>query len=484
MQSNSKNYKDFALKTVELLADYLAESQEGKTHVLKQKPAQQLGESLNLHHFIKNGGMNLEKMQSFLNIYFENSQHMHHPQYIGHQVSVPHIASGLADMIHGVVNNPMSIYEMGPAAGVIERTVVNWMLSKIGWFHWEEYTNFEHHPQNGGGILTHGGSLANMTAMLAARAAIAPDAWDNGTPDDLVVFAPEVSHYSIARAISMIGLGKKSIIPIAVNDLEVMQPAALLSALEKVKSEGKRVMCVTANACATATGLYDPIDEIGHLCEENNLWFHVDGAHGASALISEKEKHFLKGIKRADSIIWDTHKMLRTTTLCAAVLLKIPTCLSNAFQQKGSYIFHEKEQPGFDILPYQVECTKAGLGTKLFWVLAAEGEKGLSDFVESRYEITRQMHDLINEHPDFECPYFPESNILCFRYIHFNDEKQLALRNELTKKGDFYISSAEVNGVWYLRLTVINPLTNLGHIEKLLEEIIVQSTHIMQRSNS
>ena len=117
-------------------------------------------------------------------------------------------------------------------------------------------------------------------------------------------------------------------------------------------------------------------------------------------------------------------------------------------------------------------------------MLAAEGEKGLSDFVESRYEITRQMHDLINEHPDFECPYFPESNILCFRYIHFNDEKQLALRNELTKKGDFYISSAEVNGVWYLRLTVINPLTNLGHIEKLLEEIIVQSTHIMQRSNS
>ena len=257
-----------------------------------------------------------------------------------------------------------------------------------------------------------------------------------------------------------------------------MQPEALLLALEKVKSEGKRVMCVIANACATATGLYDPIDEIGHFCEENNLWFHVDGAHGASALISEKEKHLLKGIKRADSIIWDTHKMLRTTTLCAAVLFKNSTCLSNAFQQKGSYIFHEKEQVGFDLLPYQVECTKAGLGTKLFWVLAAEGEKGLSDFVEGRYVITRQMHDLIDGHPDFECPYFPEANILCFRYIHFDDKKQLALRNAITKKGDFYISSAEVSGVRYLRLTVINPLTTLGHVEKLLEEIVSQASRL------
>ena len=472
MKSNAKDYHKFAAKTVELLSQYLKESQEGKVPVLQQMPAQKLGEALNLNQLIKEGGLNLEQMQAFLQTYFENSQHMHHPQYIGHQVSVPHVSSGLADMVHGVVNNPMAIYEMGPSAAVIERTVVNWMLSKVGWFHWEEYTNFEHHPENGSGILTHGGSLANMTAMLAARAAAAPDAWDNGTPNDLVVLAPEVSHYSIARSISMIGLGKKSIVQIPVNELEVMQPEALQSALEKVKSEGKRVMCVIANACATATGLYDPIDEMGHFCEENNLWFHVDGAHGASALISEKEKQHLKGVKRADSMIWDTHKMLRTTTLCAAVLFKNPTCLSNAFQQKGSYIFHEKEQVGFDLLPYQVECTKAGLGTKLFWTLAAEGEKGVSDFVEGRYAITRQMHDLIDAHPDFECPYFPEANILCFRYIHFDDAKQLALRNAITKKGDFYISSAEVSGVRYLRLTVINPLTTLEHIEKLITEII------------
>jgi len=471
MQSTPKDYHQLATQTVEILTEYLATSQNGSVKVLEQKSAEELGKLLQLNQLIKEGGLDIPKLKSFLKIYLENTQHMHHPGYIGHQVSVQHVASGLADMVHGVANNPMAIYEMGPAASVIERTIINWMLSKVGWFEGTDFTNFNHHQKNGSGVLTHGGSMANLTALLAARAAIAPNAWQDGTPDDLVVFAPETAHYSVARSISIIGLGKKSVIPISVDELERMKVSALLPALQKAKSEGKKVMAVIANACATSTGLYDPIDEIGQFCEAHNLWFHIDGAHGASALISDKEKHFLKGVERADSIIWDTHKMLRTTTLCAAVLFKNPKHMSDAFQQKGSYIFHEKEQPGFDVMPYAIECTKAGLGNKLMWVLAAEGEQGLTDFVEGRYAITRQIHDLINSHPAFECPYFPEANILCFRYLKFENEQQLALRNRVVKNGNFYISSAEVRGTRYLRLTVINPLTSLGNIENLLMEI-------------
>ena len=398
---------------------------------------------------------------------------MHHPRYIGHQVSSNHFASGIADFIQGVINNPMAIYEMGPASSVIEQTIINWMLEKAGWFKGESIIDFRDIQPNGGGILTHGGSLANLTAMLAARAAIAPKAWETGTPNDLVVIGSEVAHYSVGRAISIIGLGKQALIPVKTDGNEVLDPDDLHRALRLAENQGKRVMAVIANACATSTGLYDPIDEIGAFCQEHRLWYHIDGAHGASALLHDDTKRYLKGIEKADSMIWDTHKMLRTTTLCAAVLFKDARSLHRTFQQKGSYLFHEKEQLGFDLMPYAVECTKAAIGTKLFWVLAADGEQGVADYIKHQYYITRKMYDFINEEADFKCPYVPEANILCFRYSagKSSNEYQLAIRNEIVKKGKFYITSTEVSGVRYLRLTVINELTSLVDITALLEEI-------------
>ncbi len=276
------------------------------------------------------------------------------------------------------------------------------------------------------------------------------------------------------------GLGKDAIVSVAVDDLRVMKPEALLPTYQNVKATGKRVMAVVANACTTATGLYDPLDEIGAFCEEHNLWYHVDGAHGASALLSDTNKELLKGIERADSVIWDAHKMMRTSALCAAVLFKDQQAMESSFQQKGSYLFHEKEEVGFDLMPYTVECTKAAIGTKLFWVLAAEGEKGIASYIDKTHQNTRLFHKIFDKHPDFNCPYFPESNILCFQYTKFGTDNafQLAIRNQLVTRGDFYITSTEFNGVRYLRISVMNDLTEEKHINRLIDEIIEVATTI------
>ncbi len=453
---------------------YLQDSMEGNGKVLHQELASKLSAELNLNKWIREGGIDVHSVSDFLKTYLDNSQRMHHPHYIGHQVSSNHLASAVADFISGAVNNPMAIYEMGPSGAVIEQTIINWMLEKAGWFAGDNIEDFSHHSGNGSGVLTHGGSMANLTALLAARARISPEAWDEGNPGDLVVMGSEVAHYSIARAISIIGMGSRNLVTVPTTSMEVLKPEHLEERYKYAVENGKRVMAVVANACATSTGLYDPIDEIGEFCNEHDLWFHVDGAHGASALVSEKENHFMKGLHRADSMIWDTHKMLRTTTLCAAVLFKDGKSLANTFQQKGSYLFHDKEKPGFDLMPYTIECTKAGIGTKLFWVLAAEGEKGLADYIDHQYTITRKFYDLISAHDDFECPYYPEANIICFRYKSGEDSNayQLNIRNELVKRANYYITSTEVNGVRYLRMTVINELTKVHHIEGLLAEIV------------
>jgi len=474
MKNNPQAFKAVATVVVEKLQAYLAESQTGKVKVLQQVPIADLAELMQLEKWMQTGGLTPQTASDFLDTYLLNTQHLHHPHYIGHQVSVPHVAAGIADFIHGVINSPASIYEMSPSAIAIEMVVVNWMLAKVGWFKGDKLSNSQLIQGNGGGILTHGGSAANLTALLAARAAIAPESWIEGTPNDLVVLGSEVAHYSIARAISIMGMGKKAMLPVAVNDWEVLKPEALLPVYQRAKDEGKRVMAVVANACATATGLYDPIDEIGHFCEENNLWYHVDGAHGASALVSPTERHFLKGVERANSLVWDTHKMMQTSTLCAAVLFKDYQTLGTTFQQKGSYLFHEKEEIGRDTITYSLECTKAAIGTKLFWVLAAEGEKGMTQFIDNLYQKTRRFQQIINEHPDFNSPYIPESNILCFQYTKFgtSNDFQLALRNEIVQRGYFYITSSEVRGVRYLRLTVMNLLTTEQHIRGLMNEIM------------
>jgi len=483
MQNNPQDFRAIADVVTEKLQSYLAESQAGKGKVLVQKPIAQLAESMQLEKWIRKGGFTPDTAGKFLDTYLSNTQHMHHPQYIGHQVSVPHVASGMADFVHGVINNPMAIYEMGPAGSAVEHVIINWMLEKVGWFKGTHLGDFQKSKNSGGGVLTHGGSVANLTALLAARAAIAPESWMEGTPNDLVVLGSEVAHYCIARSISIMGMGRNAFRPVAVNEWEILKPEDLIPTYQRVKDEGKRVMAVVANACATATGLYDPIDEIGHFCEENGLWFHVDGAHGASALVSPNQRHYLKGVERANSLVWDTHKMLRTSTLSAAVLFKNYQTLTTTFQQKGSYLFYEKEAIGFDIITHTVECTKAAIATKLFWVLAAEGEKGMAQFIDNQYDNTKKFRAIINEHPDFDCPYETESNIVCFLYTKYGQDNafQLAIQNEVVKRGNFYITSSEVRGVRYLRLTVMNPLTKEEHIRGMMKEVILVAADLQMK---
>jgi len=468
----AKTNNTLAQHVLRALETYRTESEAGKTPALLQQKPEILNREMGLEKWIRKGGLNADNCADFLTPYLEHSQHMHHPGFIGHQVAVPHEGAAVADMIHGVINNPMAVYEMGPTASVIERVVVNWMLEKCGWFT-GGIDDFTSNPKNGAGVLTHGGSLANLTALLAARAHAAPDAWANGTPDTLAIIAPAATHYSLARAVSIAGFGQNAIYYAPVNALEVLQPEKLEQTFLQAQGNGQKVFMVSANACTTATGLYDPIDEVADFCESRNLWFHVDGAHGGSALLSDKERHLMKGISRADSLTWDAHKMMRTSALSAAILFKDQKSMAGTFHQDASYIFYDNDaQIGFDVGPYAVECTKSALGAKLFWVLAMEGEKGMGDFVDKQYADTRAFYALINAQDDFTCPYKPQANILCFKYEGVEgNAAQLALREQLLARGNFYITTVDINGTRYLRLSVMNPLTSVETIEALLAEI-------------
>jgi L-2,4-diaminobutyrate decarboxylase len=452
------------------LENYYRESISKQKPVINQVPLETLISDLDLSAHIQDGRLSGQHLAQFLAKYLESTTRLLHPAYLAHQVGTPHYSGALASLIDGFTNNPMAIYEMGPGAASIEWYLINWLLEKVGWQ--PQPLKMPDSPDQvfGGGVLTHGGSLANLTVLLAARSKMAPQAFQEGNARDLVLLAPAESHYSIARAAGIMGLGRNAVYPMAVDAKGVVIPEKLPEVYARLKNEGNSVFAVVANGCSTAAGLFDPIREMGEFCNAHDLWFHIDGAQGAGALLSQKHKKRLDGVELADSLIWDAHKLMRTPSLCTAILVKDFRTIDRAFQQEASYLFHEKEQPGFDFIHRTVECTKAGLGLKLFFVLAALGEQGLEKHVDDQFELARQACDYIESQPEFECAAAPQSNILCFR-LEGSDQLQLEVRDKLIAQGEFYLSTAAFSGQRYLRLVFNHPHTCLDDIKQLIQKI-------------
>ncbi len=456
---------------IKALKKFYDESVSEKKPVIVQPSLKDIIDDLDLASYVNEGGLTQDRLSEFMEKYLSSTTRLHHPTYMAHQVAAPHYAGAIGSLIDGFTNNAMAIYEMGPAAAAIEYFIINWLLKKVGWPPSPiEAPNDNKNTDFAGGVLVHGGSLANLTALISARNRIVPDVWKKGTPTDLALLAPQGAHYSIARASGILGIGQDSIYDLDVDERGAIIPDRLPNAYEKLKNDGKRAFALTANACSTAVGIYDPLQEIGDFCKAHDIWFHVDGAHGASALLSEKQRHLLKGVEKADSVIWDAHKLMRTPTLCAALLVRDHRTIDHAFQQEASYLFHEKEQPGFDFMHRTVECTKAGLGLKLFMVLAALGEQGLAEHIERQMELAVEAFEYFHPLTEFECPVRPQSNILCFR-IEGSDHLQLLIRNRLIADGEFYISTTSFNGIRFLRLALMNPKTKLEHIKKLVQRV-------------
>lgn len=462
-------FRENALRVVQALDAYgrRAHARSGRT--IAQAPIAQLTEALELEHWMAEGGLEGEAFSRFLDGYLAASTKLHDPRYMAHQVAVPHPMGSLGALVDAFTNNAPTLYEMGPPGAAVEYAFLNWMLRKVGWTP-APFPGTAGSGSHGGGVLVHGGSLANLTALMAAKARVAPDAWREGLPRDLVLVAPEACHYSIGRTAEILGLGRNALLspPVDVNGR--IQPDRLMGFVRSLQARGARLLAVVANACSTSAGLFDPIRETAKVCRELGLWLHVDAAHGASALVSERYRGLLDGVELADSIVWDAHKMLRAPIVCAAVLVRDHRHLDEAFHQEASYLFHDKEQPGIDLLHRTVECTKGALGLKAFLALAGEGEKGIARYVERQADLAREAATYLAARAGFELAVEPPFNIICFR-VEGSDERQLEIRRRVLEHGTHYLTTTNFRGRRWLRVTLMNPETEMADVLSLVEEV-------------
>jgi L-2,4-diaminobutyrate decarboxylase len=438
----------------DLIADELDRTRNRQGKVLVQKQIDEILRELNFDRLVESGGGDLAALAR---LFIANSNHLRHPRYMGHQVAIPMIPSMFADLLSALLNNGMAVYEMGPAATAVEKGIVRWMLRKLGW-------------AEGDGILTHGGSLGNLSALLAARARILPESWKEGMPPNFVVLASDVAHYSIERAAAILGLGSRSVVKVPVDGALRIHVEALRRVFAEQVDAGREVLAVVANAGATANGAIDPLREIGEFCWHEGLWLHVDGAHAAAALVSPVERRRLDGIDLADSVSWDTHKLLGTSALACAALFRDRASLAGTYEQHAPYLYSEGEKPGEDLSLKSFECTKAPLGLKLFLNLAVLGESGLAAHVDRLFAQTQRFHDLLSARKGFECFGAPQSNILLFR-CGKDSELQSRIRERLVSDGDFYITRATVRREVWLRLVIQNPFTEESDLAALADRI-------------
>jgi L-2,4-diaminobutyrate decarboxylase len=437
-----------------LVVDYLSSTRDGagpvSTPLSSAEISDRFDEPLPLH------GAPLSVVAGRLrDEVMSDANRLYHPRAAGHQVSPPLPAAIWTESVIAALNQSVAVAEMSPTATVLEHRVIRWMCDLAGF------------GAEAGGTLTSGGTEATFTALLAARTRAIPDAWTNGVGDDPpVVVCGEHAHYAVSRAVAELGIGIRNIVVVPSREWR-MDTGLLVQELRRLEGEGRRVMAVVATAGSTATGSIDDLEAIGRECEARGLWLHVDGAHGASALLSERHRGRLRGLERATSIAWDPHKAMLLPLATGVLIVRDERALDAAFAQRAPYLFHGGDGlRAWDQGTRSFQCSRRADVIKLWVVLQRYGALGIGALYDGLCATTSAMHDLLVAHPSFVVLHAPESNILCFRYVGDGgmDEDALDvfnrdLRERYNRSGAGWITSTVLAGRRVLRVTLMNPRT-------------------------
>ncbi len=457
-----EKFKEFGHELVDLLSQHLEEANHEDTLVHQWKsPAERL-------EFWQQYELDKNSPKTFFQDILKGSVNIHHANYMGHQVSPPAPLGALASLMSSTLNNGMAIYEMGAAGTAIEKIVIDDLNKRIGY-----------DINSSDGYITHGGTLANLTALLSARRAmVEADIWEEGNTEKLGIMVSSEAHYCVDRAVRIMGMGSAGMIKIPVGENYTMKTELLNEYYEKAKSEGIRVIAVVGSAPSTSTGMYDDLGAIADFCEDKKLWFHVDGAHGGAAIFSEKYKHYLKGIHKADSVVIDGHKMLMTPTIMTFLLFKDKNHSYATFSQKAQYLLSKtEEEQWYNIAIKSFECTKRMMSIQFYILLKFYGEEIFEEYVTTLYDLGKELASIISQRNDFELALEPDTNIVCFRYNPQGktqdelNELNKRLRSDLLEQGKFYIVQTTLNGNVFMRTTIMNPKTTSKNFNLLLDEI-------------
>jgi aromatic-L-amino-acid/L-tryptophan decarboxylase len=416
-------------------------------------------------------GVPLARLLDECRTVFDLSRHNGHPRFFGYVASPSTPIGAYADLIASALNANITCWRSGPAGTELEQLVVRWLGALI------EYDS------DARGLLTSGGSMANMIALLvASRRKLGAEAarkglWSGGAP--LIVYASEEAHMSVAKGADILGLGRDQVHFVACDDRQRMRVDSLRENIENDLREGLRPCCVVASAGTVNTGVVDPLDDIGLIAEEFDLWFHVDGAYGAPGILDQRKRPLFRGLALADSVSLDPHKWLYVPVDAGCLLFRDPNPVKATFStDEADYIKvhgHSNDE-AFAYWDYGIELSRRFRALKVWLTLSYYGARRIADAVSNDISLAAYLGELVSAADDFELLAPVELSICCFRYVPRGGNTDLDRLNELIMSrvqtsGRAYLSNATVNGHFALRACITNFRTTRSDIELTIETI-------------
>jgi aromatic-L-amino-acid/L-tryptophan decarboxylase len=357
------------------------------------------------------------------------------------------------------------------AAIHVERQVVRWLAAGLGL------------PDTAEGILTSGGSMANFTALAAARRAMAPAVREEGMAavPRLVVYATDQVHNCVDKAVDLLGLGARQLRKVATDGAFRMRVDALRDAVAADRRAGLTPAIVVGNAGTVNTGSIDPLDEIADFCARESLWFHADGAYGAMAALSPALRPSFAGLERAQSIAADPHKWLYVPYEAGAALVREGGRLADAFRRPAEYLVQDSESPVNGPVLFNErgpELSRGFKALKVWMGLKRHGRKAYAHQIERDVALARFLAEEVRGRGDFELLVEPVLSIVNFRYRPkgraLDDAALDALNrrivNRLVGSGGFFLAPTVLAGRVSMRVCIVNFRTREDDLRALLDE--------------
>lgn len=385
---------------------------------------------------------------------FPNNLKVDHPRFFAFVPGPNNFVSAMADALAAGRNVFNGTWLGGSAAAMLELTVIGWLRSFCGL------------PESAGGVLVSGGSVANLTALAAARHIMLDDDLTGA-----VAYLSDQTHSSVVRALRVIGLRASQIRVIESGSDFRLPVEALHEAVRRDRAVGLRPFCVVANAGTTNTGAVDPLPELADLCEAEKLWLHADGAYGAAAVICEEGRRELRGLERVDSLSLDPHKWLFQSIECGCVLLRDRELLRDFYRVMPEYLrdVHKGEQ---EVHPcdYGIQLTRGFRALKLWWSVQTFGMEAfrgavargfqLAEFAESELRSTAGCRVVSPARMGIVCFDFPDSQVPVGEVV-----------DGMLAAGYAFLTSTRLKGVECLRLCTINPRTTKEDLRETIRRV-------------
>jgi len=385
-----------------------------------------------------------------------------HPKFFSFVPGPSNYISAMADTLATGFNVFSGGWAAAPSAAELEIVTMNWLLKMFGF------------PQKkGGGIFTSGGSMANLTALVTARNIKCGEDFSKAT-----IYLSDQAHSSNIKAIRVMGFRKEQI-RIIPTDMEFKFGInKLKNAINRDRLEGLEPFCILASAGTTNTGTVDPLVEIGEICKNENLWFHVDGAYGGAAILGKDGKKLLRGIDKADSITVDPHKWFYQPYEMGCLLVRNHKWLSGTFTEKPEYLRDvEGNESEINFFDHGIQLTRRFRALKFYMSIKTFGLKAFREAVQYNIDLAEATEAHLRKSRTWEVVSPATLAIINFRYnpIAKNlSEKELDKLNgkiseSVVQSRQAMLVTTVLNGMIVLRMCLINPRTTLQDVKDTIE---------------